>query len=103
MSGTTIGAGESVITLTGGANRDPARFADPERFDAGREDNHPLSFGWGIHHCLGAPLARLEGQIAFTRMAERLAAVELLDDDPPRQAGFFLRGLSDLPVRVKAR
>ena len=103
VDGTTIGAGESVITLTGGANRDPARFPDPERFDAGREDNHPLSFGWGIHHCLGAPLARLEGQIVFTRMAERLAAVELLDDDPPRQAGFFLRGLSELPVRVKAR
>ncbi|MGH9043009.1 MAG: cytochrome P450 [Acidimicrobiia bacterium] len=101
--GTTVESGESVITLIGGANRDPARYPDPERFDAGREDNHPLSFGWGIHHCLGAPLARLEGQIVFTRMAERLDAVELLDDDPPRQAGFFLRGLSEMPVRVKAR
>lgn len=103
MAGTVIGAGESVITRSAGANRDPLRFPDPERFDAGREDKHPLSFGWGIHHCLGAPLARLEGQIVFSRMAERLAAVELLDDDPPRQRGFILRGLAELPVRVKAR
>ncbi|HEY3240465.1 MAG TPA: cytochrome P450, partial [Acidimicrobiia bacterium] len=103
VDGTVIEAGDSVITLTAGANRDPARFPEPERFDAGREDNHPLSFGWGIHHCLGAPLARLEGQIVFSRMAERLAAVELLDDEPPRQRGFFLRGLAELPVRVKAR
>ncbi len=103
IDGTTLPAGESVITLTGGANRDPGHYPDPERFDAGRDDNHPLSFGWGIHHCLGAPLARLEGQIVFTRLAERLAAVELLDDDPPRQRGFFLRGLAELPVRVKAR
>jgi cytochrome P450 len=103
VGGRLIPAGEFVLTLTGGANRDPARFADPERFDIGRADNHPLSFGWGIHHCLGARLARLEGQIAFRRMAERLRSVDLLDDDPPRVPGFFLRGLRSLPVRLHAR
>jgi cytochrome P450 len=98
-----IPAGEFILTVTGGANRDPERFADPERFDVGRSDNHPLSFGWGIHHCLGARLARLEGQIALRRMAQRLRSIELLDDQPPRVAGFFLRGLRSLPVRLRAR
>jgi cytochrome P450 len=103
VSGTVIPAGEFVLTLTGGANRDPARFSDPERFDVGRADNHPLSFGWGIHHCLGARLARLEGQIALRRLAERLRSIELLDHDPPRAPGFFLRGLRSLPVRLQPR
>jgi len=103
IGGTLIPAGEFVLTMTGGANRDPARFADPERFDVGRADNHPLSFGWGIHHCLGARLARLEGRIAFRRMTERLRSIELLDDEPPRAPGFFLRGLRSMPVRLRAR
>jgi hypothetical protein len=60
--GTPVAAGETAMTLLGAANRDPARFADPERFDAGRADNAPLSFAWGIHHCLGAGLARFAGK-----------------------------------------
>jgi cytochrome P450 len=103
VGGRVIAPGEFILTITGGANRDPGRFADPERFDTGRADNHPLSFGWGIHHCLGAQLARLEGQIVFRRLAERTASIELLDDDPPREPGFFLRGLSSLPVRLRPR
>ena len=103
VGGRRIPAGEFVLTMTGAANRDPARFADPERFDVGRTDNHPLSFGWGIHHCLGARLARLEGRIVFRRMTERLRSIELLHDEPPRAPGYFLRGLRSLPVRLRAR
>jgi cytochrome P450 len=102
VGGHAIGAGESVIAVIGGANRDPERFGDPERFDVGRSDNQPLSFGWGIHHCLGAPLARLEAQIVFRRMAQRLASVDLLDDNPPRELGASFRGLASLPVRIRA-
>jgi cytochrome P450 len=103
VGGRVIEPGEFVLTMIGGANRDPERFEDPERFDVGRADNHPVSFGWGIHHCLGARLARLEAQVVFRRMAERLASVDLLDDDPPREPGVFLRGLSSLSVQLRPR
>jgi len=97
-----IDAGEVVIPLIGGANRDPERFADPERFDVARRGEMPLSFGWGIHHCLGAPLARLEAQIVFTRLAERFARIEPAGPIP-RFNTTFLRGVPSLPVRVTPR
>lgn len=103
LGGQVIEEGETVMTLLGGANRDPARFAGPEHLDVGRADNAPLSFGWGIHHCLGAPLARLEAQVVFARMIERFASIELADENPPWGASSLLRGLDALPVRVKAR
>ena len=102
LGGQVLEAGDSVIPLIGGANRDPARFTDPERFDIGRREELPLSFGWGIHHCLGAPLARLEGQIVFTRFVERFSAMELDGPEPPWNTAF-LRGLDTLPVRVTPR
>jgi cytochrome P450 len=102
VEGVQLERDQSVIALVGAANRDPERFANPDRFDIGRGDNHPLSFGAGIHHCLGAPLARLEGQVVFGRLRERFASVELLDDNPARTSGF-LRGLRSLPVRLQPR
>jgi cytochrome P450 len=102
VAGQTLEAGDSVIPLVGGANRDPARFTDPERFDIGRREEMPLSFGWGIHHCLGAPLARLEGQVVFTRFVERFASMELAGPEP-RWTTSFLRGVETLPVRVTPR
>jgi len=62
----------------------------------------PLSFGWGIHHCIGAPLARLEGEIAFNALLERFPTIELTTDEPHWRPGFTLRGLLELPVRVAA-
>ncbi|HEY3238005.1 MAG TPA: cytochrome P450 [Acidimicrobiia bacterium] len=94
--------GDFVVTLIGGANRDPARFTDPERFDIGRTEEVPLSFGWGVHHCLGAPLARLEGKLVLTRFAERFASMELAGPEPPWSRSF-LRGVGNLPVRVVPR
>ncbi|MGH8905174.1 MAG: cytochrome P450 [Egibacteraceae bacterium] len=103
LGGQVIQAGETVIALLGAANRDPARFPDSERFDVGRADNPHLSFGVGIRHCLGASLARLEGQIVFSRFIERFRRVELADDDPPWTASSKLRGLDALPVRLQPR
>jgi cytochrome P450 len=97
-----IDAGQVVIPLIGGANRDPERFPQPERFDVARKGEMPLTFGWGIHHCLGAPLARLEAQIVFTKLAERFARIEPAGPIP-RFSTTFLRGVPSLPVRVTPR
>ena len=102
VAGQRLEPGDSVITLVGGANRDPLRFTDPERFDIGRREEMPLSFGWGIHHCLGAPLARLEGQVVFSRFVDRFTSMELAGPEP-RWNTSFLRGLDTLPVRVTPR
>jgi cytochrome P450 len=99
VDGVTLEAGEHIVPMLAAANRDPSRFADPDRFDVARPDNVPLSFGWGIHHCLGAPLARLEARVTFERLRERFATVELVGDEPPRVFSF-LRGLRSLPVRL---
>lgn len=102
LAGVTLEPGDNLTIIMGAANRDPDRFPDPDRLDVTRGDNQALSFGWGIHHCLGAGLARLEGQIVFGQLAERFTGFELLDDEPPRQPGFFLRGLQLLPVRLRS-
>ena len=99
LSGVTIPARESVITLLGAANRDPAQYPDPDRLDVGREHVRPLSFGGGIHHCLGAQLARLEAELVFTALIERLPNLTLPErDTPARRHSFTLRGLSRLPA-----
>jgi cytochrome P450 len=98
----TLAPGDAVVAVLGAANRDPERFPEPDRFDVGRSDNHPLSFGAGIHFCLGAPLARLEAQVVFARLRERFTHLEPCVDEPARAKGF-LRGLESLPVRVRTR
>jgi cytochrome P450 len=98
--GTAVAAGETAVTLLGAANRDPARFADPDRFDVERADNAPLSFAWGIHHCIGAGLARAEGAVAFGALLDRFDGIEVLDDPPRWRPGLTLRGLERLPVRL---
>ena len=100
LGGHRIEAGQTVVALVGGANRDPDRFQRPDRFDIARQSNQPLSFGWGIHHCLGAPLARLETRIAFERMATTMAAVGVLDEEPQWLPSPFFRGLASLRVRL---
>jgi cytochrome P450 len=98
--GTPVAAGDTAITLLGAANRDPARFAEPDRLDVGRPDNAPLSFGWGIHHCLGAALARAEGEAVFGALLQRFGGIEVLDDPPCWRRSLTLRGLERLHMRL---
>ena len=99
IAGHTVPSGTTVLALLGAANRDPARFTDPERFDVGRSEGPALSFGSGIHYCLGAALARLEGQIVLDRLLERFATWELVGGQPQHRDSLTLRGLVDLRVR----
>ena len=84
----------------GAANRDPSRFPDPDRLDLARADNRHLAFGWGAHFCFGAPLARLEGQIAFETLLRRLPHIELTDEPLTWRDNLGLRGLTALPLTV---
>jgi cytochrome P450 len=103
IDGHPVEAGTSVVTFLGAANRDPAVFNNAEAFDVARQPNIPLSFGWGIHHCLGAHLARLEGEIVFGRMLERFESIELAGTEPRWRQSVTLRGLEQLPVNVRNR
>jgi cytochrome P450 len=101
IDGVTIPAGETVMLSLASANRDPARFRDPDHLDVDRRDGGHLALGHGIHYCVGAPLARLETQIAVSTLLRRLPALEL---DVPRdelrwRPSMRARGLVALPVR----
>jgi hypothetical protein len=98
IGGLTIPAGEAVLNLLGAANRDPEQFDEPETFVVDRKNVQPTSFGGGIHHCIGAPLARLEGEIAMTTLIKRLPHMQLANDNPEWRLTFTLRGLTTLPV-----
>lgn len=99
VAGVEMKAGNFVMLLLGAANRDPAQFPDPDRLDIGRHPNQHLGFGRGIHFCLGAPLARLEGQIVFATLARRFPGLRL-DGDPVHRDTVTLRGLESLPVAL---
>jgi cytochrome P450 len=99
IDGHAVKEGELVFTLLGAANHDPAVFASPDELDITRQDNRHVAFGYGIHFCLGAPLARLEGQIAFRALAERMRNPRLATDEVQWGGTFILRGLKALPVR----
>src|SRR5262245_11426681 len=98
INGKTIPKGSIAVALIGAANRDPAHFPDPDRLDIARTDNRHLAFGWGIHFCLGAPLARLEGQIAFGTLLRRLPRLALAAEQVEYRETSTLRGLRALPV-----
>ncbi|HEY6982458.1 cytochrome P450 [Reyranella sp.] len=100
MAGKTIRAGDRVFAFVNSANRDPEAFEEPERFDIGRDQNPHLTFGHGIHFCLGAPLARLEAQIAARRLSERLPGLRLSAGEPQWHDSLILRGVKSLPVRL---
>jgi cytochrome P450 len=100
IAGVDIAEGEIVLTLLGAANRDPARFADPETLDVTRPSPSPLSFGAGIHFCLGAALARAEGVEVFPRLLTRFPRIELAGQ-PQWRSGLTFRGLTSLPVRLR--
>jgi cytochrome P450 len=103
IGGVEIPAHEWVVCVTSSANHDPARFSSPDRLDIGRDTSGHLAFGHGIHYCLGAPLARLEGEIAFGALLDRFPSMSLAV--PPsslrwRQSSL-IHGLEELPVRLR--
>lgn len=98
ISGVTAPRGSQVVTILGAANRDPAHFSEPDRLDIGRDEGPPLSFAGGIHYCLGAALARAEGQIVFERLLGRFSSLELAVEKPEWKNRITLRGLANLPV-----
>ncbi len=100
LLGEPVESGTLVVTFLGAANRDPLRYEEPEIFDVGRADVQPLSFGWGIHHCLGAQLARVEGEIAFQRLLGRFPRLGLGNDRASWRSSLTIRGLTELPVEV---
>lgn len=100
IAGTTIPAGASITLVLASGNRDPARVPEPDVFIPDRRNNQHLGFGGGIHLCFGAPLARLEAQIALTAFATRLENPRLVTDPPPYRPSPFLRGPSHLPVDI---
>jgi cytochrome P450 len=104
IGGTHIPRGDIVLLATAAADRDPARFPDPDRLDVGAPDRGHLAFGHGAHYCLGAPLARLEGQVAFSALLARLPDLALAV--PPEElrwsGGGVLRGVRELPVTFTA-
>jgi len=102
VDGVRIAAGELVIISLLAANRDPARLPGADRLDLSRPDPSHLAFGHGIHHCLGAPLARLEGRIALGSLIERFPRLRLAVPaaDLARAPGVLMNGLVELPVLV---
>ena len=99
IGGTVVEKGSGIFVMVGSANRDSAKFENPDAFDITREENDHVTFGEGIHYCLGAPLARLEAAVAFDTMLNRFPQLQL--DGHPKldyKTSFFIRGLKSLPM-----
>ncbi|MEV8509848.1 cytochrome P450 [Actinoplanes sp. NPDC051475] len=99
VAGVPVSGGERVVAYLGAGNRDPERFPEPDRLDLTRADNAPLSFGGGIHYCLGAPLARLEAQIALPALVDRFPKLDFAAA-PERRDSLAIRGYTRLPISV---
>jgi pimeloyl-[acyl-carrier protein] synthase len=99
LGGKQIGKGQMVFQMLNAANRDPAYFTDPDTFDIGRQKNRHIAFGSGIHFCVRAVLSRIEGQVVFGTLRERVPSMRLLDDKPAWDLGKAnSRMLKTLPV-----
>jgi cytochrome P450 len=98
VGGVEVNAGQQVMVILGSANRDPARFPEPDRLDIARGDTEHLSFGGGPHYCLGANLARLEGQIAIGALIATFPGLRLAPEAPEWRETLTLRGMKTLPV-----
>jgi cytochrome P450 len=101
LHGKTLEAGQRVFIMLNAANRDPRAYPDPDRVDLHRDGPPHLSFGFGIHICLGFPLARTEGQVAFPALLARYREIEPMTLSPTWINSLVFRGMTSLPVRVR--
>ena len=99
VGGVALRQRDNIVLFLGAANRDPEAFENPDRLDVGRSRGSHLAFGRGIHHCLGAALARLEGRIALEMLLERFSHISLLGECPRFRKGIVLRGLQSLTLQ----
>lgn len=102
IGGKTIRKGQRLFCMLNAANRDPRQFDNPDSLDLGRQNNRHIAFGYGIHFCVGAPLARMEGRFALAAMMKRMKNIELGDKPPIWRDSLVLRGLSSLPIRFQS-
>jgi hypothetical protein len=101
VGGAVIAAGQTIATSLAAANHDPRAYPDADRFDVTRRDTHHHSFGGGLHYCLGAPLARMEGQVAVEALLRRFPNMRLAPGETPvRRTMPSFRGVASLMVRV---
>ncbi len=100
LGGRTIEQGAALLPMVGAANRDPAQFSKPEELDIERSPNRHLAFGRGIHFCLGAPLARLEGEVAFAALLDRFPQLRVAEGGVERSGTLLLRGVGRLELGV---
>ncbi len=102
VGGKNVRKGDATIAVMAAANRDPRQFPDPDRLDLTRSETRQLAFGWAAHFCFGAPLARVEAQIAFQTLLKRLTEIEIEPGPLAWRENLGLRGLKALPVRFAA-
>jgi cytochrome P450 len=103
IDGIRIAAGQLVLLLIGAAHRDPARYPNPDQLDVDRPDVRPLSFGGGVHHCLGAGLAQMETEIVLSSLLRRFKDLQLAIEEPQWRGNLTLRGLQALPIAFTCR
>lgn len=100
MAGVAVKAGDLVHVNLASANRDPDVFESPDRFEIGRGENRHLSFGWGMHFCIGATIARMEARVAFTTLLRKFSGIELVGETPLWAPATALRTLERFPLRL---
>jgi cytochrome P450 len=98
LGGETVRKGSAILLLNGSANRDDRKFADGDRFDIGRPIDHHLAFGYGVHFCLGAALARLEGRVALDEVLQRFPTWDVDTENAVQARTSTVRGWERLPV-----
>jgi cytochrome P450 len=103
LFGHSIKKGQVLVFLFGAANRDPQIFTEPDRFDITRQKNNHLTFGHGLHHCIGAATARMEAAISFSTLLRRVHDIRLINEDPEWRDVFRFRGLKSLPLQFETQ